>query len=437
MHRGDAIAPISVEARTIRKLKLRIIPFIVILYIISFLDRINIGFAKLAMDKDLALSSHQFGLAFGILFIGYALFEIPSNLILHKVGARIWLARILIVWGLVSALTGLVQNVHQLYLARFLLGWAEAGYFPGIILYLTYWFRRPEQAQVLALLLIGIPITSIVGGPLSGLILDHIHWLGLSSWRWLFILEGIPAVVGGVLTYYLLPSRPAEARFLADDEKNWITQELERESEEKRRALSVSAAGALVNGRVWHLASIGFALGTALFIASFYLPQIVKKLSSGYSNTTIGLLVMVPNIVGLVFMILISRSSDRRGERRWHAAISACVGGIACLLYGASHSTLFSIALLCVIAVGIYGAAGPFWALPCELLTGFSAASGIALITSIAGLAGFFGPYAVGLIQQRTGNLQSSLDVAGVALLVFAALLLFLRTREIPEGVDQ
>ena len=276
-----------------------------------------------------------------------------------------------------------------------------------------------------------------MGGPLSGLILDHIHWLGLSSWRWLFILEGIPAVIGGVLTYCLLPSRPAEASFLADDEKNWITQELERESEEKRKALSVSAAGALVNGRVWHLASIGFALGTALFIASFYLPQIVKKLSSGYSNTTIGLLVMVPNIAGLVFMILISRSSDRRRERRWHAAISACVGGIACLLFGASHSTLLSIALLSLIAAGIYGAAGPFWALPCELLTGFSAASGIALITSIASLGGFVGPYVVGLIQQRTGNVQSSLEVVGIALLVFATLLLLLSEKETVKTADQ
>ena len=437
MNEGEAIAPISIEVRTIRKLKLRIIPFILLLYIISFLDRINIGFAKVEIDKDLAITSHQFGLAAGILFIGYALFEIPSNLILHKIGARIWLARILIIWGLVSALTGLVQNMHQLYLARFLLGTAEAGYFPGIILYLTYWFRRPEQAQVLALLLIGIPITSIVGGPLSGLILDHIHWLGLSSWRWLFILEGIPAVIGGVLTYGLLPSRPAEASFLADDEKNWITQELERESEEKRKALSVSAAGALVNGRVWHLASIGFALGTALFIAAVFLPQIVKKLSSGYSNTTIGLLVMVPNIAGLVFMILISRSSDRRRERRWHAAISACVGGIACLLFGASHSTLLSIALLSLIAAGIYGAAGPFWALPCELLTGFSAASGIALITSIASLGGFVGPYVVGLIQQRTGNVQSSLEVVGIALLVFATLLLLLSEKETVKTADQ
>ena len=291
MSREQAMAPIAIETRTIRKLKIRILPFILLLYIVSFLDRINISFAKLTMDQDLAITSHQFGLAVGIFFIGYSLFEIPSNLLLHKIGARIWLARILIIWGIISTLTGLVQNVQQLYLARFLLGWAEAGYFPGIILYLTYWFRRREQAQVLALLLIGIPITSILGAPLSGLILDHAHWLGLGSWRWLLILEGIPALVGGVLTYYLLPSRPAEARFLAEDEKAWIIQELEREGKEKRRAHSVSAAGALVHGRVWYLACIAFALGTALYIASFWLPQIVKALSSSvfqYRSRTSG-----------------------------------------------------------------------------------------------------------------------------------------------------
>src|SRR6266550_5479894 len=243
MSREQARAPIAIETRTIRKLKIRILPFILLLYIISFLDRINISFARLTMDQDLAITSHQFGLAVGIFFIGYSLFEIPSNLLLHKIGARIWLARILFIWGIISTLTGLVQNAQQLYLARFLLGWAEAGYFPGIILYLTYWFRRSEQAQVLALLLIGIPITSILGAPLSGLILDHARWLGLGSWRWLLILEGIPALVGGVLTYYLLPSRPSQANFLNDEEKKWITEELEREEEDKRRAHSISAAG--------------------------------------------------------------------------------------------------------------------------------------------------------------------------------------------------
>jgi MFS transporter, ACS family, tartrate transporter len=434
---GQAMAPITIETKTIRKLKIRILPLILLLYIVSFLDRINIGFAALTMNQDLAITSHQFGLAVGIFFVGYSLFEIPSNLLLHKIGARIWLARILITWGILSTLTGFVQNVPQLYLARFLLGFAEAGYFPGIILYLTYWFRQREQAQALALLLMGIPVTSILGAPLSGLILDHAHWLGLGSWRWLLILEGIPAIVGGVLAYYLLPNRPAEARFLAKDERDWIVQELEREDEHKRRTHPLSAARALVNGRVWHLACIAFALGTALYIASFWLPQIVKALSSRYSNTVVGLLVMVPNVAGLLLMIFISRSSDRRQERRWHAAIPAFAGGIACLLCGATHSILLSLALLSLIAAGIYGAVGPFWALPSEFLAGFSAASGIALVTSIASLGGFVGPYAVGLIQQRTGNLRGSLVLAGISLLVFATLLLLLPKRQVHKGAGE
>src|SRR2546421_12311668 len=221
------------EARIVRKLQMRIIPFVFLLYIISFLDRINIGFAALTMNKELAITSKQFGLVAGIFFFGYFLFEIPSNLLLHKLGARIWIARILITWGILATLTGLVNSVPQLYVVRFLLGLAEAGYFPGIALYLTYWFRQRHQAQAIALFLAGIPVTSILGAPVSGFILDHVHWLSISSWRWLLILEGIPAVVGGVLTYFLLSSRPAEAKFLSKEEKEWIEGGLAREEQEK------------------------------------------------------------------------------------------------------------------------------------------------------------------------------------------------------------
>src|SRR2546425_1991101 len=219
------------ETRTIHKLRMRIIPFVFVLYIISFLDRTNISFAALTMNEELAITSKQFGLVAGIFFFGYFLFEIPSNLMLHKIGARIWIARILITWGAVAALTGFVHSVHQLYVARFLLGLAEAGYFPGIVLYLTYWFRQREQAQALALFLTGFPVPSILGSPVSRLILDHVHWLGLSSWRWLLILEACPAVGCGVLTYFLLPTSPAEAKVLSRDEKDWIIAELAREHE--------------------------------------------------------------------------------------------------------------------------------------------------------------------------------------------------------------
>jgi ACS family tartrate transporter-like MFS transporter len=231
MTSGPSIARSSIEARTIRKVRIRIIPFLFLFYIAAYLDRINIGFAALTMNKELAITSQQFGLLAGIFFFGYFLFEIPSNLLLHKIGAPTWIARILITWGIVAMLTGFVHNVHQLYLVRFLLGLAEAGYYPGVVLYLTYWLRQREQAQAIATVLVGLPVASILGGPLSGLILDHVHWLNESSWRWLLILEGIPAIVCGVFAYFLLPSRPAEARFLARDERDWLMAELAREHE--------------------------------------------------------------------------------------------------------------------------------------------------------------------------------------------------------------
>jgi len=418
-----------IEAKAIRKVKVRILPYILVLYIVAFLDRINIGFAALTMNKELGIAPQQFGLVFGIFLISYAACEIPSNLLLHKIGARIWLARILITWGAIAALTGFVQSLNQLYMARFLLGLAEGGYFPGILLYLTYWFRQRDQAQALSFFLMGIPITNIAGAPLSGLILDYIHWFGLSSWRWLLILEGIPAIVCGVLTYYLLPSRPAEAGFLTAEEKNGIIAQLKEEEHIKRGIHSLSATRALVHPRVWHLACIAFALGTVLYIVSAWLPQMVKSFSASYSNSVIGLLVMVPNVVGLLFMVVISRNSDRLQERRWHTAIRAVVGGIACLCFGLHHSVLLSIILLSLLHIGVYGAAAPFWALPNEFLAGFSAASGIALIATIATVGGFFGSYAVGLIGQKTGSLFGGVTLAGVALLVLALLVLLLPPR--------
>src|SRR5712691_11767055 len=222
MGSGLAVVSISIGNRTIQKVRIRILPFVFLLFVVALLDRVNIGFAALTMNKELAITSQQYGLIFGVFFFGYFFFEIPSNLLLHQIGARIWIARILISWGIVAMLTGFVHTVHQLYIVRLLLGLAEAGYFPGIVLYLTYWFPQREQARAVALLIAAIPVATILGAPVSGLILDHVHWLGVSSWRWLLILEAMPAIVCGVLTYFLLPSRPAEAKFLARDEKDWI-----------------------------------------------------------------------------------------------------------------------------------------------------------------------------------------------------------------------
>jgi MFS transporter, ACS family, tartrate transporter len=421
-----ASASIPIESKTIRKLRLRILPAVFLLFVVALLDRNNIGFAALTMSRELAISSQQFGLLFGVFFFGYFLFEIPSNLILHKIGARVWIARILISWGIVATLTGFVHTIHQLYSVRFLLGLAEAGYFPGMALYLTYWFPKREQARALALLIAANPVATILGAPVSGLILDHVHWLGVSSWRWLLILEGTPAIVGGVLTYFLLPNRPQEAKFLTAAEKEWIRAELRREELQKLEQRQYSALQALASGRVWHLALAYFGMMIGNYALQSWAPQLVRSLSSLYSNGIIGLLVAIPSLVGLAAMILVSRSSDRRLERRYHVVIPAVIAGIALVLLGTTRSPFYSVILLSFLAAGVYSFYGPFWALPSEFLTGFSAAAGIALINSIGNLGGFAGPAMIGAIAMNTGNLYAGLAIAGFSLFISATLVLVL-----------
>lgn len=423
---APSILPSSLESTVIRKIRIRILPFLFLLYIICFLDRINIGFAALTMNQELAISSQQFGFIAGIFFFGYVLFEVPSNLLLHKIGARVWIARILITWGIIAVLTGFVSTAHQLYAARFLLGLAEAGYFPGIVLYLTYWFPQREQAHSIALFMAAIPVASILGSPVSGFILDRVHWFQVSSWRWLLILEGAPAVFGGILTYFLLPGRPAEAKFLIESEKDWIARELERD---RQGTSELTALQALRNRRVWHLALIGFTHAIATYSISFWLPQLMKSLLTAQSNTVIGLLLMLPYLAALIAMILVSRHSDQTLERRYHVAICAGIAGMALVLLGSAHSMLFSVAILSITTVGTFSSVAIFYSLPGEFLSGFSAASGIALITSIANLGGFAGPYTVGFIRQKTGDLYTGLALAGVSLCLCAMLTLLLPRR--------
>jgi MFS transporter, ACS family, tartrate transporter len=420
------VSTLPIGTRTIQKVRNRVLSFVFVLYVIALLDRVNIGFAALTMNKELGITSQQFGLLAGIFFLGYFIFEVPSNLLLYKIGARIWIARILIGWGTVAVLTGFVQTVHQLYLARFLLGLAEAGYGPGVLLYLTYWFRRRERAQAIALLLTGVPVANFVGAPLSGLILDHIHWLGVSSWRWLLILEGIPAVVGGFLTYFLLPNRPAEAKFLNEEEKDWISSEVLREEQQKLARHRISTIQVFTNGRVWHLICAGFAFFVATAAIIFWIPQLVKSLLAGRSNTAIGFVVMIPNLAAMLAMFLVSRSSDRKLERRYHAATPVIIGGIALLVLGTTHSAFFFVALLSVAAAGVFSFYGPYFALPFEFLTGLSAASGIAFINSFGHLGAFIGLSAVGWITHKTGSLYNGLALAGVSSFVSAALVLLL-----------
>lgn len=420
------------EVEVVRKLRFRLLPFLFALYVIAFVDRINLGFAALTMNPDLAITSQQFGLAAGIFFWGYFLFEVPSNLILHKVGASLWIRRILITWGIVAVLTGFVQSAGQLYFARFALGLAEAGYFPGVALYLGYWFPRREKAQALALILMGIPVASVLGAPVSGLILDHVHWYGLSSWRWLLILEGLPALICVFLTHLLLPNRPTEATFLTVKEKAWITEKLEQETRHKLDALSISVGQTLISPRVWHLACIGFCHAFATYTFTFWLPQLMRSTLDQPSSMIVGILVMIPNLLGLIAMIIVSRHSDQTLERRYHMATSAGLAGIAFLLLGAPRSPFFAVVLSSVVTIGAYGSLPVLFSVPGEFLTGFSEAAGIALLTSVANLGGFVGPYTVGLIQQNTGNAYHGLMCAGIFFLLSASLALVLPKPAVP-----
>jgi len=421
----------TIEARTIRKLQLRLLPFLFLLYVIAFVDRINIGFAALTMNKELAMTSQEFGFAAGVFFFGYCLFEVPSNLLLHKIGARIWIARILITWGILAALTGFVHTVHHLYVLRFLLGLAEAGYFPGIVLYLTYWFRQREQARVLALFMTALPVTSIVGAPISGLILDHAHWLAFSSWRWLLILEGLPAILFGLLTYFVLPNRPSDAKFLTSEEKIWLGASLRCEEEKQLLQGHYSVVQALLNPRVLCLGIIEMGIVTCSYTLNFWAPQLIKSLSGHYSNTAVGLMVMIPYVLGAVVMVLVSRSSDRKLERRYHAGIPVMVGGIALLLMGVFHSPVAIVALLSLLAIGAYGWCAPFFALPCEFLTGSAVAAGVALINSIGNIGGFIGPYAIGVVSGWTGGIYGAFALLGLPMLLSATGLLLL-----PKGAS-
>jgi len=435
MATSPAVAPSAIEAKTVRKVRARIIPFVLALFVIAVLDRNNIGFAALTMNKELGIASQQYGFIAGIFFFGYFIFEVPSNLLLHRIGARVWIARILITWGVVAMLGGLVRTVPQLYGVRFLLGGAEAGFFPGILLYLTFWFRQRQLAQTVALFLTANPIANVVGSPVSGMILDHAHWFGLSSWRWLFILEGIPAVLGGVLTYFLLPTRPAEAKFLTAEERDWITTELSLEEHGKLTSGRLTVAQALRHGRVWHLTAIYFAALLGSYSMIFWMPQFVGHLSSQFSNTTIGLLVMIPYLIGLPVMILVGRSSDRRLERRYHAAIPIMIAASSLILLGtiASTSVPLTMVLWSLVVSGTFSLWGPFWSLPNEFLTGFSAAAGIALINCFGNLGGFVGPFAVGAISNRTGRLQTGLLFVAFSLFASAVLILTLRERKTPD----
>jgi len=376
------------------------------------------------MNRELGLSSEQYGLLSGVFFCGYFLFEIPSNLILHRTGARTWIARILLTWGLIAMLTGFVRDAPQLYGARLLLGVAEAGFFPGILYYLSHWFRQRQQAQAIGLFLTALPTASILGGPLSGWILDHVDGFGLSSWRWLLILEALPAIACGVLTYRFLPDRPANATFLTAEEKVRIRDALVAEAAAKPKQGQLSLMQSMTNVRTLHLTGIHFLFLMGLYLTGFWMPQSIMAVAAGYSNTAIGFLMAVPSAVSLLAMVIVSRSSDRRSERYFHAAISLLIAAAGLYFVTATPTLGGRIVLWCAVASGLASYLGPFWACPGEFLCGRSAASALAFINSFGSLGSFFSLSIIGAIAKRTGSLEGGFQLVAIALVLAAVLMI-------------
>ena len=393
----------TVRSNAYRKTAWRLMPFLMLCYLCAYLDRVNVGFAKLQMMNDLALSETVYGLGAGMFFIGYFLCEVPSNIILHKVGARVWIARIMITWGIVSALFAFVETAWQFYALRFLLGIAEAGLAPGLLLYLTYWFPSYRRARMTVLWFIAIPLSGMVGGPLSGWIMTQFAGVhGWAGWQWMFVLEAVPTVVVGLLVLSYLKDGVHQASWLNDDEKALITREL---AEDDQKKVTHASVGEFIRDRrLWLLAAIYFCVVMGQYAITFWLPTLVRN--AGVSDPMkIGVLTSLPYLCAIVAMLYAGRSGDKHRERRWHLIIPMIAGAIGLTLAAMMGGNVtLSILSLCLAASGILSATSMFWMLPTTLLGGVSAAAGIAAVNSFANLAGFCSPYLIGWITTLTGS---------------------------------
>ncbi|MCJ9514444.1 MFS transporter [Acinetobacter baumannii] len=413
----------TVRKSAYRKIAFRLMPFLMLCYFCAYLDRVNVGFAKLQMMSDLQFSEAVYGLGAGIFFIGYFLCEVPSNIVLHKVGARRWIARIMITWGILSGCFAFVQTEWQFYTLRFLLGVAEAGLAPGLLLYLTYWFPSYRRARMTVLWFIAIPISGMIGGPLSGLIMDRMSGVhGWFGWQWMFVIEAIPTVLVGLLVLAVLKDSVQDANWLTQDEKNLVKQELAQDNQHKEGHGSVKEF--IADKRLWLLAGIYFCVVMGQYAITFWLPTLIRN--SGISdNWHIGLLTSLPYMCAIVVMILAGRSGDHFQERRWHLIIPMCAGAIALTFATlfASNLTL-SLICLCIAASGVLTASSLFWMLPTNFLGGVSAAAGIAAVNSFANLAGFCSPYLIGWITTNTGSNAIGMFLITAVLIFGASLVL-------------
>jgi ACS family tartrate transporter-like MFS transporter len=418
----------TLEQLTMRRVALRIVPFIMLLYFVAYIDRVNIGFAALTMNKDLGFSPGVFGFGAGIFFWGYFLFEVPSNIILDKVGARLWIARVMITWGMCSAAMAFVWDSTSFYVLRCLLGAAEAGFFPGIILYLSYWFPAHRRAAITSLFMAAVPISVVFGSPFSSALLELDGLGGLKGWQWMFILEAIPAVILGFVVLFYMTDRPEKAKWLPEDQRAWLVEAMEAERAKKAGHASHSIWRGLADVRVLALSLVYFGTSAGLYTLSIWAPQIIKEF--GLSTMQVGFINAIPPTVAVIAMYLWAWNSDRKQERTWHVVIACLAAAAGLALAGMANTVVSVVAALTLVNIGISSAKPPLWIMPTMFLSGPAAATGIATINSIGNLGGFAGPAMIGWIKELTGSFVGGLYFV-CGLLVFSAILTLVLSRSL------
>ena len=423
----------AIEKSAMRKIYVRLLPFAILSYFLAYVDRINVSFAGLTMRGDLDMTAAAFGFATGTFYWGYFLFEVPSNVIMEKVGARLWIARIMITWGLLAGATAMVTGPTSYGVVRFLLGVAEAGFFPGIVLYFTYWFPAQHHARIVSGFLIGLPIAVALGAPLSTALLGLDGWLGMKGWQIMYIAEAIPTVIIGIVTLFVLTDRPEQAKFLTAEEKHWLAARLLAERRAKEAVKTFTMWQAMFDKKVLLLALNYLGIVTASLGMLIFIPQIIKSLGN-FSNMTVGWLTMIPYICGGIGLVGWGRLSDRMNERRWNLLGACVVSTLGLVIAGLTMGTWWALVGMSIAAFGFYGSKGPFWAMPPMFLTGTAAAATIAWINSIGNLGGFFGPWYVGVMKDVTGSFAGGLF--GLALLSLIASLVCAFFLDIPNPTD-
>jgi D-galactonate transporter len=425
----------TLEQRTMARVSVRLIPFLIVCYFVAYLDRVNVSFASLTMNKNLGLSASAYGLGAGIFFLAYGVFEVPSNLLLARFGARRWIARIMVSWGIVSGAMAFVGNETWFYVVRFLLGAAEAGFFPGMIFYLTLWFPAAYRARVIGYFMAAIPLSTVIGAPVSSAMLGLDGVLGMHGWQWLFILEAVPAILLSVVVVFYLTDKPADAEWLSEDERQWLTDRLAIEERQREAARHYGVLEALLNPRVLALSLVYFGAVAANYGLSFFLPQIVKAF--GMSNLETGFVAAIPYAVGVVGIVWWGRHSDAKLERRFHTGFAIFVAAAGLTVAAFLNDPTAKMVAFSVAGFGIFGCLPVFWTLPTAFLSGAAAAGGIAIINSIGNLAGFVGPSVMGMIKDSTGSFTDGLLVlAGVAV-VAVVIVLLLRHETALERVSE